>query len=142
MLHENPAHGILAPHNKNLFFGPLYSFWKIINNKYWCFWRLGRTSTHLITVFYHLANGCSNFELWEEWKLLIILKAMQMMLQTSAQSIFAVLGWQTCGFFFYLFFDFLIFPVPQLLLRTGAFPYVYIFIRIALNGPKFGSLFL
>ena len=50
------------------------------NNKFWCVWRLERTSTCLITVFYHLANGRSDHFLYFVTDFCLMTFAMQIML--------------------------------------------------------------
>ena len=83
--------GFWRPTNQNFAFRPFIFFLK--NNKDWCAWRLKRTTSCLITVFYHKANGRSGFKICTIENVLL-LKTMQIMLQTSERSIF-------CPFFFY-----------------------------------------
>ena len=81
--------GFGAPGNLIFDFKPFIFFFK--NNKYWSVWQLGQTTSRLITVFYHWANGRSNFKV-RELESLLLLKAMQIIMETSTGSFF-------CSFF-------------------------------------------
>ena len=68
---ENPARWIWRARISNFWFKPF--IFSLKNDKYWCVWRLKRTSTRLITVFYHyLANGQGRFKLWEYQNMLLL----------------------------------------------------------------------
>ena len=70
--------GFWRPTNQIFDFKPF--IFPLKNNKFWCVWRLERTSTCLITVFYHLANGRSDHFLYFVTDFCFITFTMQIML--------------------------------------------------------------